>query len=47
MTETPVSPGLKADFFNPFYYPRPATIYGGSSEIHRNILVNYVLRLAG
>jgi alkylation response protein AidB-like acyl-CoA dehydrogenase len=39
--------GVEADFLNPFYYARPATIYGGSSEIQRNILAKYVLRLPG
>ncbi len=39
--------GVKADFLNAFYYARPATIYGGSSEIQRNILAKYVLRLPG
>jgi alkylation response protein AidB-like acyl-CoA dehydrogenase len=37
--------GVAADFLNPFYYSRPATIYGGSSEIQRNILAKYVLKL--
>jgi len=37
--------GVDADFLNPFYYARPGTIYGGSSEIQRNILAKYVLRL--
>jgi len=37
--------GVKTDFLNPFYYSRPATIYGGSSEIQRNILAKYVLKL--
>ncbi len=37
--------GIEADFLNPFYYSRPATIYGGSSEIQRNILAKYVLKL--
>jgi len=37
--------GVEADFLNPFYYARPATIYGGSNEIQRNILAKYVLRL--
>jgi alkylation response protein AidB-like acyl-CoA dehydrogenase len=37
--------GVEADFLNPFYYSRPATIYGGSSEIQRNILAQYVLKL--
>jgi alkylation response protein AidB-like acyl-CoA dehydrogenase len=37
--------GVEADFLNPFYYSRPATIYGGSSEIQRNILAKYVLKL--
>ncbi|HET9664211.1 MAG TPA: acyl-CoA dehydrogenase family protein [Burkholderiales bacterium] len=39
--------GAEADFLNPFYYARPATIYGGSSEIQRNILAKYVLKLPG
>ena len=39
--------GVEADFLNPFYYSRPATIYGGSSEIQRNILAKYVLKLPG
>jgi alkylation response protein AidB-like acyl-CoA dehydrogenase len=33
------------DFLGPFYYARAATIYGGSSEIQRNILAREVLRL--
>jgi alkylation response protein AidB-like acyl-CoA dehydrogenase len=37
--------GVETDFLNPFYYSRPATIYGGSSEIQRNILAKYVLKL--
>jgi len=37
--------GAQADFLNAFYYARPATIYGGSSEIQRNILAKYVLGL--
>ena len=37
--------GVEADFLNPYYYSRPATIYGGSSEIQRNILAKYVLKL--
>jgi len=36
---------VEADFLSPFYYARPATIYGGSNEIQRNILAKYVLRL--
>jgi len=39
--------GVEADFLNPFYYARPGTIYGGSSEIQRNIIAKYVLRLPG
>ena len=30
--------GAEIDFLAPFYYARPATIYGGSSEIQRNIV---------
>jgi alkylation response protein AidB-like acyl-CoA dehydrogenase len=37
--------GVEIDFLAPFYYARPATIYGGSSEIQRNILAKYVLQL--
>jgi alkylation response protein AidB-like acyl-CoA dehydrogenase len=37
--------GVETDFLSPFYYSRPATIYGGSSEIQRNILAKYVLKL--
>ncbi|HUP93544.1 MAG TPA: acyl-CoA dehydrogenase family protein [Burkholderiales bacterium] len=37
--------GVELDFLSPFYYARPATIYGGSSEIQRNILSKYVLEL--
>jgi len=37
--------GVETDFLNPFYYARPATIYGGSSEIQRNILSRQVLNL--
>jgi alkylation response protein AidB-like acyl-CoA dehydrogenase len=37
--------GVEVDFLNPFYYSRPATIYGGSSEIQRNILAKTVLNL--
>ena len=39
--------GVDTDFLSPFYYARPATIYGGSSEIQRNILAKYVLKLPG
>ena len=37
--------GAAVDVLNPFYYARPGTIYGGSSEIQRNILAKYVLKL--
>jgi alkylation response protein AidB-like acyl-CoA dehydrogenase len=37
--------GAEIDFLAPFYYARPSTIYGGSSEIQRNILAKYVLEL--
>ena len=37
--------GVEVDVLSPFYYARPPTIYGGSSEIQRNILAKYVLRL--
>lgn len=32
---------------NPYYLSRPATIYGGSSEVQRNILAKALLRLPG
>jgi alkylation response protein AidB-like acyl-CoA dehydrogenase len=47
MTGVQEAAGVEADFLNPFYYARPGTIYGGSSEIQRNILAKYVLRLPG
>ena len=34
-----------ADVLAPFYRARPSTIYGGSSEVQRNILAKSVLRL--
>jgi alkylation response protein AidB-like acyl-CoA dehydrogenase len=37
--------GVEIDFLTPFYYARPGTIYGGSSEIQRNIMAKYVLEL--
>jgi alkylation response protein AidB-like acyl-CoA dehydrogenase len=37
--------GVELDFLAPFYYARPGTIYGGSSEIQRNVLSKYVLQL--
>ena len=37
--------GVEIDFLAPFYYSRPGTIYGGSSEIQRNIMSKYVLEL--
>src|SRR5262249_39535513 len=37
--------GVATDFLNPFYYARPSTIYGGSSEIQRNIMAKDVLKL--
>ena len=37
--------GVAVDVLTPFYYARPGTIYGGSSEIQRNILAKYVLKL--
>jgi len=37
--------GVDADILNSFYYACPSTIYGGSSEIQRNILSRYVLNL--
>jgi len=37
--------GVDVDVLTAFYYARPATIYGGSSEIQRNILAKQVLKL--
>jgi alkylation response protein AidB-like acyl-CoA dehydrogenase len=37
--------GKKIDVLTSFYNARPATIYGGSSEIQRNILAASVLQL--
>ncbi len=37
--------GIEVDFLSTFYYSRPSTIYGGSSEIQRNIMAKYVLKL--
>ncbi|EHL22340.1 acyl-CoA dehydrogenase-like protein [Acidovorax sp. NO-1] len=38
-------PGGKTDALTSFYNARPATIYGGSNEVQRNILAASVLRL--
>ncbi len=38
-------PGGKADVLTTFYNARPATIYGGSNEVQRNILATSVLKL--
>ena len=35
------------DVLTTFYNARPATIYGGSNEIQRNILASAVLQLPG
>jgi alkylation response protein AidB-like acyl-CoA dehydrogenase len=37
--------GGKANILSQFYNARPATIYGGSNEIQRNIIAKNVLRL--
>jgi alkylation response protein AidB-like acyl-CoA dehydrogenase len=37
--------GAQVDFLSVYYYARPSTIYGGSSEIQRNIMAKYVLKL--
>lgn len=39
--------GADADIMTHYMYSRPATIYGGSSEIQRNILAKNTLRLPG
>ena len=38
-------PGGKTDALTTFYNARPATIYGGSNEVQRNILAASVLKL--
>jgi alkylation response protein AidB-like acyl-CoA dehydrogenase len=38
-------PGGKTDALTTFYNARPATIYGGSNEVQRNILASSVLKL--
>ena len=37
--------GVEVDFLASSFYSRPGTIFGGSSEIQRNILARNVLRL--
>ncbi|MGE0860098.1 MAG: acyl-CoA dehydrogenase [Gammaproteobacteria bacterium] len=39
--------GAAVDVLSQFYNARPATIYGGSNEIQRNIIAKGVLRLPG
>ena len=39
--------GGRVDVLAPFYKAKPATIYGGSNEIQRNILAKNVLHLPG
>ena len=39
--------GVTTDFLTPYWYSRPGTIYGGSSEVQRNIIAKYVLGLPG
>lgn len=39
--------GVEVDFLSTYYYSRPSTIYGGSSEIQRNVIAKYVVRLPG
>ena len=39
--------GTQVDIMSQFYNARPATIYGGSNEIQRNIIAKGVLRLPG
>ena len=39
--------GGMIDVLTTFYNARPATIYGGSNEIQRNILASAVLQLPG
>ena len=37
--------GVEADILTSFYYGRPGTIVGGTSEVQRNVLARYVLHL--
>ncbi len=37
--------GVEADFLTSYYYARPGTIVGGTSEVQRNLLARYVLQL--
>lgn len=37
--------GVDVDFLSSFFYSRPGTIFGGSSEIQRNIVARNVLKL--
>ena len=37
--------GMTEDVMTHYYYARPATIYGGSNEVQRNILARQVLDL--
>lgn len=41
----PLADGSALKPINPYYLSRPSTIYGGSSEVQRNILAKAVLRL--
>jgi hypothetical protein len=43
----PLADGSSLKPVNPYYLSRPATIYGGSSEVQRNILAKALLRLPG
>ena len=39
--------GMTEDIMTHYYYARPATIYGGSNEVQRNILSRATLNLPG
>lgn len=41
----PLADGSSLKPINPYYLSRPTTIYGGSSEVQRNILARAILRL--
>ncbi len=43
----PLADGSSLKPVNPYYLSRPATIYGGSSEVQRNILAKALLKLPG
>jgi alkylation response protein AidB-like acyl-CoA dehydrogenase len=43
----PLSDGTSYKTVNTYYLSRPSTIYGGSSQVQRNILAKAILKLPG